>query len=122
VGLVDADLKFLMQFHGLAWKGELGGLARLAHAMQQRILRLFAAIALKWLGNRPFQTSAAGEKMGNVTWKLGKIVGAMGKTAEKLGVPAGPLGTAMPPVGTGAFTGERRQENGDRRRPIEDGH
>ena len=37
VRIVDADLKFLMQFHGLAGKGELGGLARLSHAMQQRI-------------------------------------------------------------------------------------
>ena len=37
VRIVDADLKFLMQLHGLAGKGELGGLARLAHAMQQRI-------------------------------------------------------------------------------------
>ena len=37
VGIVAADLKFLMQFHGLAGKGELGGLARLSHAMQQRI-------------------------------------------------------------------------------------
>jgi len=37
VGIVDADLKFLVQFHGLAGKGELGGLARLSHAMQKRI-------------------------------------------------------------------------------------
>ena len=35
MGIVEADLKFLMQLHGLAGKGELGGLARLAHAMQQ---------------------------------------------------------------------------------------
>ena len=32
-----ADLKFLMQFYGLAGKGEFGGLARLAHAMQKRV-------------------------------------------------------------------------------------
>jgi len=37
VRIVDADLKFLMQFHGLAGKGELGGLARLSHAMQQLV-------------------------------------------------------------------------------------
>ncbi len=36
-GMVDAHLKFLMQFHGLAGKGEPGGLARLVHAMEQCI-------------------------------------------------------------------------------------
>ena len=30
-----ADLKFLMQFHGLAGKGEFGGLGRLRHALMQ---------------------------------------------------------------------------------------
>ena len=35
VRIVDADLKFLMQFHGLAGEGELGGLARLSHAVQK---------------------------------------------------------------------------------------
>ena len=35
VRVVEADLKFLMQFHVLTGKGELGGLARLAHAVQQ---------------------------------------------------------------------------------------
>jgi len=28
-----ADLKFLMQLHGLAGKGEFGGLGRLRHAL-----------------------------------------------------------------------------------------
>ena len=37
VRVVDADLKFLMQFHGLAGKGQPGGLARLSHAMQKQI-------------------------------------------------------------------------------------
>lgn len=35
MGIVEADLKFLMQFHGLAGEGEFGGLAHLAHAVQQ---------------------------------------------------------------------------------------
>ena len=37
VFVLRADLKFLMQLHGLAGKGELGGLGRLRHALMQRV-------------------------------------------------------------------------------------
>ncbi len=37
IGVMWANLKFLMQLHGLAGKGELGGLGRLRHALMERV-------------------------------------------------------------------------------------
>lgn len=38
--IVDANLKFLMQFHGLSGKGEFGGLGGLRHELVQRVQAL----------------------------------------------------------------------------------
>ena len=57
----------------------------------------------KWLGNRPLEMRAAGEKLGNVAGKLGKICGKMGRDPEKLGKMVVKLGTAIRKMGTGAF-------------------
>jgi hypothetical protein len=60
------------------------------------ILRLFAAIIHKWLGNRPLQMGTVAEKLGKKPWK-------MGRDAERLGEIVGKLGVAIRKMGTVAF-------------------
>jgi hypothetical protein len=76
VGFVDADLKFLMQFHGLAGKGQLRRLARLAHAMQQQIevgLLLFGEVAGFALGD--FLAGHVGGQFAEGGGRAGEIIG-----------------------------------------------
>jgi len=76
VGIVVADLKFLMEFHGLAGKGELGGLARLAHAVQERIevgLLGGGEVAGFALGN--FLAGRVGGQFAEGGGRLGEIAG-----------------------------------------------
>lgn len=76
VGVMEANLKFLMQFHGLAGEGELGGLARLAHAMQQRIqigLLRGGEVAGFALGN--LLAGGVGRQFAEGGGRLGEIIG-----------------------------------------------
>ena len=72
----DAHLKFLMQFHGLAGKGEFGGLARLVHAMLQGV-----QVRLLVPGERPefaLRVFLAGEVAGDFSERgagIGDVIG-----------------------------------------------
>jgi len=88
VRIVDVDLKFLTQFHGLAGEGEPGGFARLAHAMQKRIevgLLRKGEVAGFALGN--FLAGDVGGHFAEGGRRLGEIIG---------GQPGGDFGVFLP--------------------------
>jgi len=85
VRIVDVDLKFGMELNRLVWKGEPGGLARLAHAMQQQgevgLLRKGEVAGLA-LGN--FLAGDVGWHFAEGRGGLGEIIG--GQARGDLGI------------------------------------
>ena len=93
-----ANLKFLMQLHDLAaGKGQLGGLARLVHVMQQRVqvvflrlgevasFALFNLLAADVVGNFCEQGGGVGEIAGGQPGGDGRIFLAGGNNKAAIG-------------------------------------
>lgn len=100
VRIVDANLKFLMQFHGLAGKSEPGGFARLAHAVQQ-VVEIFLLPGGEVAGFAPgcFLAGNVRGQLAQGGGRFGEI--AVGQARDDVGIFLRGAGDEVAVVGDG---------------------